>query len=67
MARYVIKHQMIWGVAFYISEYGNVRELYVFFQLCQLIYKGSFSTSNYMNSPPFLFVLIVHDFKKIYE
>ena len=38
-------------VPFYISEYGGVQALYVYFSALPLYDKVCFSTSNDMNSP----------------
>ena len=41
------------GVTFYISEYGDVRALLVYFSALPLYDKVCFSISNYMNSSSF--------------
>ena len=41
------------GVTFYISVYGDVRALWIYFSALPLYDKVCFSASNYMNSPSF--------------
>ena len=40
------------GVNFYISDYEDVRALYVYFSALPLYDRVCFSVSNYMNSSP---------------
>ena len=47
------------GVTSYISEYGDVRALYVYFSALPLYDKVCFPASNHMNSLPFH---LSHDF-----
>ena len=46
------------GVTFYISVYGDVRALKVYFSALPLYDKVCFSASNYMNSPFFILLII---------
>ena len=48
-----LKEKLGGGVTSYISEYGDVRALYVYFSTLPIYEKLCFSASNYMNIPSF--------------